>query len=68
MAAHEELLKRITVDPKVCFGKPCIRGTRIWVALIVDNLAAGVGEAELIEPILNWCPKIFAQRWPTQPR
>ena len=33
------LLKRISVDPNVCFGKPCIRGTRIWVSLILDFLA-----------------------------
>lgn len=46
---RDELLKRISVDPDVCFGKPCIRGTRIWVSLIVDNLAEGVTEAELLE-------------------
>ena len=45
---HEDLLKRITIDPKVCFGKPCIRGTRIWVALIIDNLANGVAEEEIL--------------------
>ena len=45
---HEELLKRIIIDPKVCFGKPCIRGTRIWVTLIVDNLADGVAEEEIL--------------------
>jgi uncharacterized protein (DUF433 family) len=45
---HEELLKRITIDPNVCFGKPCIRGTRIWVSLIIDNLADGVGEDEIL--------------------
>lgn len=44
----EELLKRISIDPKVCFGKPCIRGTRIWVSLIVDNLAAGISEEEIL--------------------
>ncbi len=44
----EELLKRISVDPTVCFGKPCIRGTRIWVSLIVDNLAAGIPEHEIL--------------------
>ena len=49
MAKREELLKRILIDPNVCFGKPCIRGTRIWVSLIVDNLAEGVPEAELLE-------------------
>jgi uncharacterized protein (DUF433 family) len=45
---HEELLKRITIDPNVCFGKPCIRGTRIWVSLIVDNLADGIDEDEIL--------------------
>jgi uncharacterized protein (DUF433 family) len=44
----EELLKRISIDPNVCFGKPCIRGTRIWVSLIVDNLAAGTSEEEIL--------------------
>jgi uncharacterized protein (DUF433 family) len=43
-----QLLERISVDPAVCFGKPCIRGTRIWVSLIVDNLAEGVSEAEIL--------------------
>lgn len=46
---REELLKRITVDPNVCFGRPVIRGTRIWVSLIVDNLADGVSENQLLE-------------------
>ena len=45
---REELLKRISVDPHVCFGKACIRGTRIWVSLILDNLAEGVTEEELL--------------------
>jgi uncharacterized protein (DUF433 family) len=46
---RETLLKRISVDPNVCFGKPCIRGTRIWVSLIVENLAEGVPEEELLK-------------------
>ena len=46
---REELLKRISINPGVCFGKPCIRGTRIWVSLILDNLAEGVPEKELLE-------------------
>ena len=45
---REELLKRVSVDPNVCFGRPCIRGTRIWVSLIVDNLAEGVSQEELL--------------------
>jgi uncharacterized protein (DUF433 family) len=48
MINREALLERISIDPRVCFGKPCIRGTRIWVSLIVDNLAEGVPEAELL--------------------
>lgn len=35
------LLKRISVDPNICFGKPCIRGTRIGVSLVLDLLANG---------------------------
>ena len=42
------LLKRISIDPNVCFGKPCIRGTRIWVSLILDLLADGVTTTDII--------------------
>ena len=42
------LLERISIDPAVCGGKPCIRGTRIWVALILDFLADGMTETELL--------------------
>ena len=42
-------LDRITVDPNVCFGKPCIRGLRIPVHLIVDLVAAGKSAAEIID-------------------
>lgn len=43
------LLQRISVDPNICFGKPCIRGTRIWVSLILDFLAAGMTMEEILE-------------------
>ncbi len=46
---REELLARISIDPNICFGKACIRGTRIWVALILENLAFGVSEEDLLE-------------------
>ena len=46
---REELQKRISIDPRICFGKPCIRGTRIWVSLILDNLAEGVDEKEFLQ-------------------
>lgn len=45
---RQELLERIVVDQDICFGKPCIRGTRIWVSLIMDNLADGVSEDEIL--------------------
>ena len=42
------LLERISINPNVCFGKPCIRGTRIWVSLILDFLASGMNMEELL--------------------
>jgi uncharacterized protein (DUF433 family) len=42
------LLNRISIDPEVCGGKPCVRGTRIWVSLILDFLADGMAEGELL--------------------
>ena len=49
------LLARISVDPSVCFGKPCIRGTRIWVSLVLDLLASGAAFDEVLTeyPILQ---------------
>lgn len=43
------LLNRIIINPNVCFGAPCIRGTRIWVSLVLDLLASGVSEQELLQ-------------------
>lgn len=43
------LLSRIAIDPNICFGKPCIRGHRIWVSLILDFLASGVTIESLLE-------------------
>lgn len=39
---------RITVDPRVCHGKACIRGTRVMVSVILDNLAANVPPEEIV--------------------
>ncbi|MEA3442925.1 MAG: DUF433 domain-containing protein [Chloroflexota bacterium] len=41
--------ERISIKPNVCHGKPCIKDTRIWVSLIVDNLAAGSSEEEILK-------------------
>jgi len=46
---RQELLSRIWIDPKRCFGKPCIRGHRIWVSLILDMLASGMSSEEVLE-------------------
>jgi len=40
---------RITTDPSVCHGKACIKGTRIMVSVILDNLAARVSQAEILQ-------------------
>jgi uncharacterized protein (DUF433 family) len=45
----KNLLDRISVDPNVCFGKPCIKGTRIWVSLVLDFLSNGMGFEEILE-------------------
>ena len=42
-------LQRISIDPQVCFGKPCVRGTRIWVSLILDQLAAGTTFEDILK-------------------
>ena len=41
-------LDRISVDPAIRFGKPCVRGTRITVGEVLGFLAGGSSEAELI--------------------
>ena len=42
------LLGRITVDPEVCGGKPCIRGMRIRVSDVLDLLASGASRQEIL--------------------
>jgi uncharacterized protein (DUF433 family) len=51
---RDELLSRISVDPNICFGKPCIRGHRIWVSLILDLLASGM----TVERVLQEYPQL----------
>jgi uncharacterized protein (DUF433 family) len=40
--------ERITINPAVCHGKACIRGTRVMVFVILDNLVAGVTREEIV--------------------
>ncbi len=46
---RENLLARITLDPKICGGKPCIKGTRIYISIILDALAEGLTPQEIID-------------------
>ena len=49
--------EHITVDPAVCHGQTCIKGTRIMVAVVLDNLAAGLE----MEEILRSYPSLTAE-------
>jgi uncharacterized protein (DUF433 family) len=44
----DEILTRISIDPNIGFGKPCIRGHRIWVSVILDFLASGESIPEIL--------------------
>ncbi len=46
---RDELLKRISIQPDVCFGKPCIRGHRIWVSPVLDLLASGWSFQQVVD-------------------
>lgn len=52
-----QLLSRIAIDPAVCHGQPHIRGTRVMVSVVLDNLAMGVKEQELINEYPTLKPK-----------
>jgi uncharacterized protein (DUF433 family) len=40
--------ERIAADPAICHGKPCIKGTRIMVSVVLDNLAEGLTAQEIV--------------------
>lgn len=52
-----DLLRRIGVDPAICFGKPCVKGTRIWVSLLLDLMADGMTP----EAILKEYPELATE-------
>jgi uncharacterized protein (DUF433 family) len=41
--------EKITINPDVCHGKACIRGTRIMVSVILDNLAEGLSPEQIVD-------------------
>jgi len=49
MDYHRAMMDRITFNPNQCGGRPCIRGMRIRVKDVLDLLAAGVPQAEILE-------------------
>lgn len=52
----EDWEERIQIDPAICHGKPCIRGTRIMVSVILDNLAEGLSPEEIVEEYPSLTP------------
>ncbi|HKS23626.1 MAG TPA: DUF433 domain-containing protein [Thermoanaerobaculia bacterium] len=63
------LAERITVDPEMCGGRPCVRGMRIRVSDVLDLFAAGLTPEQILEEMpdleaadLEACLK-FASRW-----
>jgi uncharacterized protein (DUF433 family) len=57
--AKETLLERITLDPAVRFGKPCIRGRRITVQEVLEWLASGASQEQIIEDFHQLEPEDF---------
>ena len=41
--------ERIVTNPQICHGKACIRGTRIMVSVVLDNLASGLSPEEILK-------------------
>ena len=39
----------ITVEPDICHGKACVKGTRIMVSVVLDNLATGLTSEEIVQ-------------------
>src|ERR1700722_4786798 len=54
VSAMSTLRERISIDPNICHGKACIKGTRVMVSVILDNLAAG----ETAERVLRSYPTL----------
>ncbi|MBE7438004.1 MAG: DUF433 domain-containing protein [Spirochaetales bacterium] len=57
MLTHKQLLERISINPAICGGKPCIKGHRIWVSLMLDFLASGMST----DDILSEYPQLTAE-------
>jgi uncharacterized protein (DUF433 family) len=58
-AVHVSLLERITTDPEVRFGKPCIRGPRITVPEIPECLSSGASQPQILADFPQLEPQDF---------
>ena len=58
----EELLKRVTVDPQVCHGKPCIRGLRYPVTMLLELMSSGMTHEEILADYADLAPMICSRR------
>ncbi|WP_199563239.1 DUF433 domain-containing protein [Runella aurantiaca] len=47
------MLERITIDPSICHGKPTIRRSRLLVATVLELLASGMTQSEILEDYPN---------------
>ncbi len=52
----EELLKRVTVDPQVCHGKPTIRGLRYPVTMLLELMSSGMTHEEILADYADLAP------------
>jgi uncharacterized protein (DUF433 family) len=53
----------ITVDPAICHGRACIKGTRIMVSVVLDNLVAGLSSAEIVKSYPSLTRKRSKRLW-----
>jgi uncharacterized protein (DUF433 family) len=68
-----EIAERITVDPELCGGRPCVRGMRIRVSDVLDLFASGLSAEQILEELpdlevgdIEACLR-FASRWLDHP-
>lgn len=52
-----EWREHISVDPNVCHGQACFRGTRVMVSVVLDNLAAGLEPAQILQDYPSLTPE-----------
>ena len=59
----DDLMQRITIDPHICHGKPCIRGLRYPIEILLELLSAGMTIAEIWQIMKTWNRRISSQPW-----